>query len=84
MAMRLILALNGFEFDDITGELLFAPSNPSLDNLVDTRDKLFNNGEYIKATRITQLINASYLFNNNVYEWDDAFYPTNCETYVRG
>jgi hypothetical protein len=48
---------NGFVFDN-AGALISEPENATLDLLKTTRESLYRQREYIKASRITQLINA--------------------------
>ena len=78
---RSILCISGFSFNLFSGDLISAPSNPYLAHLQWVENELTRVGEHIKAIRITQLINASYTFNEYQFDWDDSIYPAGCEVY---
>ena len=48
--------INGFMFNDI-GDLISKPENYTRDILIETYDRLIENAEYIRASRINHLIN---------------------------
>lgn len=52
------IIIDGFEFDGHTGELINTPEQFTLFELINIYNKLIKNKEYIKSSRIFQLINA--------------------------
>ncbi|MPX98256.1 hypothetical protein EHW61_16650 [Salinivibrio sp. VYel6] len=51
--------VNGFIFNGL-GELLEKPERPTREMLHDTLDKLYEQREYIKASRIQQLLTVQF------------------------
>lgn len=67
----------GFVFSKFWGDLIEAPSNPSLELLQEVELYLSSLGDHICASRIARLINVSYYFNNKVFKWCDSIYSIN-------